>query len=62
MLMILFPDLRGELNSTIMGVVYLSYTNFISVACLIILSRISVLYGFGLAMLSVTDVMKFSFG
>ena len=52
MLIVLLPDLRGELNSTIIGVVYLSLTNFISVACVIILSRIYVLYGFGLVRLS----------
>ena len=62
MFMVLFPDLRGELNSTIMGAIYLSFTNLISVTCLIILSRISVLYGFDLVRLLVTDVMKSSSG
>ena len=52
MMIVLLPDLRGELNSTIIGVVYLSLTNCISVACVIILSRIYVLYGFGLVRLS----------
>ena len=60
MFMVLFPVLRGELNSTIIGVVYLSFTNLISVACLLIPSRIPVLYGFGLVRLSVTDVMESS--
>ena len=60
--MVLFPVLGGELNSTIIGVVYLSFTNLISVACLIIISRISVLYGFGLVRLSVTNMMKYSSG
>ena len=48
MLTVLFPDFSGELNSTIIGVVYLSFTNFISVACLIIRSCMSVLYRLGL--------------
>ena len=62
MCIMLLSDLRGDLNSTIIGVVYLSFTNFISIACLIILSRISVVYGFGLARLSLTDVVDSSLG
>ena len=62
MFMVLFPVLRGELNSTIIGVVYLSFTNLISVACLIIISRISVLYGFDLVRLSVTNMIESSSG
>ena len=62
MLIVLLPDLRRELNSTIIGVVYLSLTNFISVACLIILSCILVLYGLGLVRLSLMDVMESSSG
>ena len=48
MLMVLFPNLRGKLNITVTGVVYLSFTNFVSDACLIMRSRISMLYGLGL--------------
>ena len=43
-LIVLLPDFSGELNSTIIGFVYLYFPNFISVACLIIRSRMSVLY------------------
>ena len=61
-LIVLLPDLMGELNSTTIGVVYLSFTNFISFACLIIRSRMSVLYGFGLVRLSMTEVVVSSSG
>ena len=57
MFIVLLPDLRGELNSTIIGVVYLSFTNFISVVYLIIRSRVSMLYGLGLVKLSLTEVI-----
>ena len=62
MFIVLLPDLRGELNSRIIGVGYLSFANFISVACLIIRSRISMLYGLGLVRLLLTDVMECSSG
>ena len=58
-LIVLLYDLMGELNSTTIGVVYLSFTNLISVACLIIRSRIPVLYGFGSVRLSLTEVNYF---
>ena len=58
MLIVLFPDFRGELNSTIIGVVYMSFTNFISVACLIMRSRISVFYGLGLVEESVLELIS----
>ena len=45
MLIVLFPDFSGELNSTIIGVAYLSFTNFISVAFLIMRSCMLVLCG-----------------
>ena len=61
-LIVLLPDLMGELNSTTIGVVYLSFTNLISVACLIIRSRMSVLYGFGLVRLSLAEVRVSSLG
>ena len=35
MLIVLSPDVSGELNSIVTGVVYLSFTNFIYDACLI---------------------------
>ena len=62
MFIALLPDLRGELNSRIIGVGYLSFANFISVACLIIRSRISMLDGLGLVRLLLTDVMECSSG
>ena len=58
MLIVLLPDFNGELNSTIIGVVYLSFTNFISVACLIILSLISLLYGLDLVRLLLVDMIE----
>ena len=48
-LTVLLPDFSGELSLAIIGVVYLSFTNFIFVACLIMRSRMSVLYGLSLA-------------
>ena len=48
MLIVLFPDFSGELNSKIIDIVYVSFTNFISVAYLVMRSRMSVLFGLGL--------------
>ena len=42
--------------------VYLSFTNLISVACLIMRSRMSVFYEFNLVRLSATKVVDFSLG
>ena len=57
MLIVLFPEFKGELNSIIIGVVYLSFTNFISVACLIMRSRVFVLYGLDLVRKSVPELI-----
>ena len=57
-LMVLFPDLRGEPNSAVTGAVYMSFTNFISDACLTIPSRISILYGLSLVRKSSTELMN----
>ena len=62
MFIVLLPDLRGELNYAIIGAVYLSFTNFISVACLIMRSRMYVLYVFSLVRLSATEVVDSSSG
>ena len=62
MFIVLLPDLRGELKSTIIGVVYLSFTNLINVACVIMRSRMSMLYGFGVVRLSATVVDDSSSG
>ena len=57
MLIVLFPEFKGELNSIIIGVVYLSFTNFISVAYLIMRSRVLVLYGLDLVRKSVRKLI-----
>ena len=44
LLIVLSPDLSGELNSTTAGVVNLSLTNFISDGCLIMRFIMSLLY------------------
>ena len=61
-LTVLLPDFSGELSLAIIGVVYLSFTNFIFVACLITRSRMSVLYGFGLVRDSVPESASSSSG
>ena len=58
----LFPDFSGELDSTIIGVVYLSFTNFIFVACFIMRSRMSVFYGLSLARDAVLESASSSSG
>ena len=55
---LLFPDFRGELSSKIIGVVYLSLPNFISVACLIMRSHMSVWCGSGLVRDSTSEVIE----
>ena len=59
---VLLSDLIGEINCTIIGGVYLSFTNFISVACLIILFLMSLLYGLGVVRLSLVAVIESSSG
>ena len=53
MLIVLSPNLSSELNSIVTGVVYLSFTNFISDAYLIIWSLISLLYIFVVGMVAI---------
>ena len=59
---VLLPDFSGELNSSIIGVVCLSFTNFIFVTCLIMRSRMPVLYGLGLVRNSVPESVSSSSG